>query len=80
MTEAAGNGDLAGAKSAADDIATQAARAADLTSDPVWRVAEWVPVAGANLAAVRIASAQLSAVADEAITPLVAGRRGGDVG
>ena len=49
-------------------IEAHAANARDLTSDPVWRAAEAIPVAGKNLTVVR----ELAAVTDEIVTGTVA--------
>jgi hypothetical protein len=54
-----------------DDFVKHADRAASLTSDPVWRLAEVVPWIGPDLAAVRITSQQLDAVGTHAVRPLV---------
>ncbi|HYI33697.1 MAG TPA: DUF4012 domain-containing protein [Glaciibacter sp.] len=63
-------GDADGATATAADLRRRAGNAADLTSDPVWRAAEVVPLLGPNLTAVR----ELAAVADDisrrAVTPL----------
>jgi Protein of unknown function (DUF4012) len=63
-------GDSEGAVATAADLQRRAGNAADLTSDPVWRAAEVVPLVGPNLIAVR----ELAAVADDisrrAVTPL----------
>ncbi|MCS5723257.1 DUF4012 domain-containing protein [Herbiconiux sp. CPCC 203407] len=48
-----------------------ARQAADLTGDPVWRLGEFVPFAGPNLAAVRQAASITDSVASDAIYPLV---------
>ena len=52
-------------------IEAHAAKARDLTSDPIWRAAEAIPVAGKNLTAVR----ELAAVTDEIVTGTVAPSR-----
>ena len=52
-------------------IESHAAKARDLTSDPIWRAAEVVPVAGKNLTAVRQLAAATDAVVVDAIAPLV---------
>jgi hypothetical protein len=48
-----------------------AADAAALTSDPIWRAAELIPVAGGNLAAVREAADIVDEVSREAVAPIV---------
>lgn len=57
-------------------IAELTARAAALTSDPVWRAGEILPVVGADLAAVRHTAAAADLVVREALPPLrdLAGR------
>lgn len=63
-------GDAAGATETAGELQRHAGNAAGLTSDPIWRAAEVVPLLGPNLTAVR----ELAAVADDisvrAVTPL----------
>lgn len=57
-----------GALSAAlDDAHAHAARAADLTGDPLWRATEGLPVVGANTAAVRVAAESLRDVSGAAL-------------
>ena len=57
-----------GALSAAlDDAHDHAARAADLTGDPLWRATEGLPVVGANTAAVRVAAESLRDVSGAAL-------------
>ncbi|WP_206750140.1 DUF4012 domain-containing protein [Cryobacterium lyxosi] len=57
-------GDTEAAKASVTEMASHAARARELTGDPVWRAAEFVPFVGVNLNAVRT----LAAVADDVIT------------
>lgn len=68
--------DIAGARVSAKALQQHADSARDLTSDPVWRSAEVVPMAGPNLTAVRQVSSVLSEVSDRAVVPLadVAGK------
>lgn len=54
----------------AEALAEHAASAAELTSDPVWRVAEFVPSLGANLTVMREAAASVDRVASGAVVPL----------
>jgi hypothetical protein len=56
--------DAAGATRTLSAITSHTKRALALTSDPIWRAAEHVPFAGANLTAVR----QLAAVTDSVMT------------
>ncbi|MBU4213177.1 MAG: DUF4012 domain-containing protein [Actinobacteria bacterium] len=78
-----GDGMLTGDVSAAELATAQraTARAAEASSDPVWRAAEVVPWAGAQLHAVRIVSTSLAAVTDDTVPPLLdlvgAARAGG---
>lgn len=65
------DGDIASAKAAAKTLRTHAAEAASLTGDPVWRIAETVPLLGANLTAVRVSAASTDALASQVIDPLV---------
>lgn len=46
------------------------ARAATASSDPLWRLAEVVPVAGTQLRSVRVVSSALSDVTNEVVPPL----------
>jgi len=55
---------------AARELQAEVRSAVDLTSDPVWRVAEVVPFVGDDLRAVRQVSAVLSTVADDAVVPV----------
>lgn len=64
------SGDSAAAKATADQIAELTASAAKKTSGELWRSVEWVPVAGPNLAAVRIAAASADALVQDAVVPL----------
>jgi hypothetical protein len=52
-------------------IESHAAKARDLTSDPIWRLAELIPVAGKNLTVVRQLAAATDAVVVDAVAPLV---------
>ncbi|MGK3953432.1 DUF4012 domain-containing protein [Microbacterium sp. I2] len=59
--------DVDGAASTLDAIAAHTSRAASLTDDPVWRAAEYLPLLGPNLTAVR----ELAAVTDQTIDGVV---------
>ncbi|AWB96011.1 hypothetical protein DCE93_10350 [Agromyces badenianii] len=65
-----GSADTAAASTTAASLAAHASKAAELTSDPIWRAAEVVPWAGGNLAAVREMSTELDRVASQVIVPL----------
>lgn len=71
LQDALASGDLSGAEAVAEDIARRSARAAELSGDALWRAAEVLPVAGPNLSAVRVVSAQLHALSAGAIKPLL---------
>ncbi|KQX04999.1 hypothetical protein ASC59_12215 [Leifsonia sp. Root1293] len=64
------SGDTVAAGESADRLVAHTHEAAGLTGDPVWALAEVVPVVGPNLSAVRVVSAQLDAASSEAILPL----------
>ena len=63
--------DFAGAQRDASSIKRDTAKAVSLTSDPVWRVAEFVPVLGRNLSVVRELAGVVDSVASGAIDPAV---------
>lgn len=63
-------GDGAGAYKTGQALAARANSAASLTSDPIWRVAELVPVAGKNLSVMRQLSEVTQDVSVRAILPL----------
>lgn len=66
-----GSADVDGAEKAVAGIADRASSAHSLTGDIAWRAAEVIPFIGPNLAAVRVASAELDAVSHDVLTPLV---------
>jgi hypothetical protein len=53
-----------------DELQGRAASAASLTSDPIWRATEWVPVLGDNLTAFREAAFMIDELAADALPPL----------
>ncbi len=65
-------GDATAAARTAVKLAGYAETARSLTSDPVWRTVELVPLLGPNLHAVREVAAVVDDVAVNAVTPLVA--------
>jgi hypothetical protein len=65
------DGDLPGAHSHLDAVRRSTGQARELTSDPVWRVAELVPVAGRSLTTVRGLAAQADALAVRALPHFV---------
>jgi len=64
--------DLAAALPLIDEVGAHAARATSLTNDPIWGVAEFVPVLGPNLEAARVTASQVDAVMRESVPPVVA--------
>lgn len=62
--------DFETAQKDAEALAEHAASAAELTSDPVWRVVELTPGIGANLMVLREAAASVDGVASGAVVPL----------
>ena len=62
--------DTAAASKSATALAERVHSARNLTSDPIWRGAEVVPLAGANLVALRQVSSILATVTDKAVVPL----------
>lgn len=63
--------DVEGAESTLDAIAGHTDRAASLTDDPVWRAAEYLPLLGPNLTAVRELAAVTDETIDEVVRPLL---------
>ncbi|MEA9999652.1 DUF4012 domain-containing protein [Cryobacterium sp. RTS3] len=63
-------GDAASAATRFDSLASHSSNAADLTSDPIWRAFEVVPVVGANLTAVRELAAAVDDISQNAVGPL----------
>jgi hypothetical protein len=64
------DGEADGVGASIGELRDRAALAASLTSDPIWRAAELVPVLGANLSAFRQSAALVHEVADDALPPL----------
>lgn len=58
------------AQQAARAMQRHTARAHELTSDPVWRSLEWMPVVGANLKAVRLAAESADELTRDAVVPV----------
>ncbi|MFS2280416.1 DUF4012 domain-containing protein [Microbacterium sp. OR21] len=65
-------GDSEGAKATAAQLAKLTADAREQTSGDLWKGLEWVPVAGANLHAVRTAAAVTDDLVTDALTPATA--------
>lgn len=70
LQQAVGDQDLDTLTAIARDVAPHIAQAEALTSDPVWRATEVVPLLGANLTAARVASAQLDVLVGDLALPL----------
>lgn len=64
--------DTAKAKTTIAQISALTADAKTKTSTGLWKNAEWVPIAGPNLTAVRVAADSADALVRDAITPLTA--------
>jgi len=65
------SGDIKAAAVSAADLADRAHEAASLTDDPIWRMAEVVPVVGPNLAAVRQTAGAAEILAAQVVQPLI---------
>lgn len=61
----------AGTAKALKTLQAHSEKAQELTSDPIWRAAEVVPVIGRNLAAVRELAAVTNTVVEDAISPML---------
>lgn len=64
-------GETAGLEPLVADLEARTSTAAAMTSDPVWRAAEAVPLLGPNLAAFRQAAQAIDTVTSDALPPLV---------
>ncbi|MET1016099.1 MAG: DUF4012 domain-containing protein [Leifsonia flava] len=71
LSEAMGAGDVEDAADSVEEASGHTASAVSLTSDPVWRVAEWLPFVGANLAAVRQSAQAVDDLVTEVASPLL---------
>jgi len=65
-------GDTAKAKTTITQITALTSAAKAKTSTDLWKNVEWVPVAGPNLAAVRVAADSVDALVRDAVSPLTA--------
>ncbi|MGN8026946.1 DUF4012 domain-containing protein [Microbacterium sp. 22242] len=63
-------GDTAGAKTTVAQISALTASAEKKTSGTLWKNAEWVPVAGPNLVAVRVLASSVNTLVQNAVSPL----------
>jgi hypothetical protein len=70
--------DSAGATKTLSSITKRTDHAVELTSDPIWRFAEVVPVAGPNLTAFRELAGVTDNVVDDVVTPLLDVAKGVD--
>jgi hypothetical protein len=64
-------GQASSAQADAAALSEHAAKAREAASDPLWKLAEGIPVAGANLTAVRTVADTVSDVVDQAVVPAV---------
>jgi hypothetical protein len=64
-------GQASSAQADAAALSDHAAKAREAASDPLWKLAEGIPVAGANLTAVRTVADTVSDVVDQAVVPAV---------
>lgn len=71
LTAAVTSGDVGAVASVTTKVHTHAARAAELTSDPIWRATEAIPTVGANTAAVRVLATSLRDLS-AAVEPVLA--------
>ena len=71
LKELAVKQNVAGAAKTLKTLQAHAVKAQELTSDPIWRAAEVVPVIGRNLTAVRELAAVTNTVVADAISPLL---------
>ena len=62
-------GDLEGAKAAAGELTVLTAEARTQTKGRLWKAAEWVPVVGPNMAAVRVSSTAVDDLVHGAVIP-----------
>ena len=63
--------DFAGLDTSATELSAATSKAVNQTHDPLWRAAEIIPIAGANLAAVRQMAEAIDVVAQQAVAPVV---------
>jgi hypothetical protein len=62
--------DLVSVGATAEELSAATSKAVAQTHDPIWRIAEVVPVAGANLTAVRQLAEAIDGVAQKAVAPV----------
>ncbi|RZU64362.1 uncharacterized protein DUF4012 [Microterricola gilva] len=72
VKDQAGSLDFNGIGQTAERLSVLTDTAVQQTADPVWRAAEYIPVAGANLKAVRQLAESVDSLATDTIAPLAA--------
>ncbi|KQW06662.1 hypothetical protein ASC66_09405 [Leifsonia sp. Root4] len=72
VKDQAGAMDFAGIAQTSELLSEHTGTAVEQTHDPVWRIAEFVPVLGRNLTAVREMSEVVDSIATETVAPLAA--------
>jgi hypothetical protein len=77
LEKQAGDGDFVAIVASNDELQRETANAVDMSSDPVWRAFEYVPVAGKNLVAFREIAAVVDSIATGAVDPIVSSVGGG---
>lgn len=70
VKDQAGEADFAGIAQSSELLSVHTSNAVDAAHDPVWRAAEFVPVLGRNLTAVREMSEVVDAIAKDTVAPL----------
>lgn len=70
LKSAALNNDPASVSAAASALHSHATRANELTTDPIWRAMEYVPVLGSNLTAARQLAGAVADLSNNAVGPL----------
>ena len=77
ITQRAQERDIPAVQRLARTLAKDTANAAAMTSDPVWRAAEGIPWAGANLTAVRQLAGIVDTISSDAVGPIMKATSGG---
>lgn len=72
VKDQAGAADFAGIALTAELLSVHTSDAVEAANDPVWRAAEFVPVIGKNLTAVREMAEVVDTIATDTVTPLAA--------
>jgi hypothetical protein len=71
LQDEASSGDFAALASTSEDLQSKASSAVNGTHDVTWRIAEFVPVVGQNLTAVRYAAESVDDIVQEVAAPAV---------